>query len=304
MTADILLAGMAGAVPEKSGHRIQTAGRELASEDISGFLRCHGAKSYRGQGHDNPHEKTRKFQDSKPRGLRQPNKLLPMTASKSNPQLLANLRRDYAKASLDIDDVTPGPREQFEKWLNEAISAELPEPNAMTLATVDPDGRPSARIVLIRRVDDRGITFFTNYDSRKGQALAAHPWASLVFFWPELERQIRIEGRVEKIDGRESDDYFHSRPIGSKLGAWASPQSEVIPNREWLELRQKNLEKTFPSESSVEPPRPQHWGGYLLVADCFEFWQGRRSRLHDRIRYRKEQGWTAPDRWIIERLAP
>jgi pyridoxamine 5'-phosphate oxidase len=222
-----------------------------------------------------------------------------------NPQRLANLRKDYAQASLDLPDVDTDPIHQFERWFQEAMNAEVLEPNAMTLCTIDPDGRPSARIVLIKGIDQRGLTFFTNYLSRKGKALEKHPQASVVFFWPELERQIRIEGRVEKVSAAESDEYFQSRPIKSKLGAWASPQSEVIPNREWLELRQKNLETTFPAESSVEPPRPEHWGGYRLLPDQFEFWQGRRSRLHDRLHYQRQGRLDRePAQWTIERLAP
>ncbi len=223
----------------------------------------------------------------------------------TNPQRLANLRKDYAQASLDLPDVDTDPIHQFERWFQEAMNAEVLEPNAMTLCTIDPDGRPSARIVLIKGIDQRGLTFFTNYLSRKGKALEKHPQASVVFFWPELERQIRIEGRVEKVSAAESDEYFQSRPIKSKLVAWASPQSEVIPNREWLELRQKNLETTFPAESSVEPPRPEHWGGYRLLPDQFEFWQGRRSRLHDRLHYQRQGRLDRePAQWTIERLAP
>ncbi len=223
----------------------------------------------------------------------------------TNPQRLASLRKDYAQASLDLPDVDANPIHQFERWFQEAMNAEVLEPNAMTLCTIDPDGRPSARIVLIKGIDQRGLTFFTNYQSRKGKALEKHPHASVVFFWPELERQVRIEGRVEKVTIEESDEYFQSRPIKSKLGAWASPQSEVIPNREWLELRQKNLETTFPAESSVEPPRPEHWGGYRLMPDRFEFWQGRRSRLHDRLHYQRAGRISSePAQWTIERLAP
>ena len=227
-----------------------------------------------------------------------------MTAPTSNPQRLANLRKEYAQAALDITDVATDPVSQFERWFQEAIKAEVMEPNAMTLCTVDPSGRPSGRIVLIKGIDAAGITFFTNYQSRKGQALAAHPYASVVFFWPELERQVRIEGAVEKISDQESEDYFRSRPLSSRLGAWASPQSEVIPNREWLEVRQKNLQEAFPAESSIDPPKPEHWGGYRLRPDEFEFWQGRRSRLHDRLRYRRLERWSSDADWVIERLAP
>jgi pyridoxamine 5'-phosphate oxidase len=158
--------------------------------------------------------------------------------------------------------------------------------------------------VLIKGIDDLGLTFFTNYQSRKGQALAANPFASVVFFWPELERQIRIDGKVARVSEEESEEYFRSRPLASRLGAWASPQSEVIPNREWLQVREKNLQQAFPAETSVDPPRPSHWGGYRLSPDQFEFWQGRPSRLHDRIRYRKNNAWSDQTDWIIERLAP
>ena len=222
----------------------------------------------------------------------------------SNPQRLANLRKDYAQAALDVADVAADPVIQFEQWFQEAMRAEVLEPNAMTLCTVDPNGRPSGRIVLIKGIDQNGISFFTNYQSRKGQALAAHPFASLVFFWPELERQVRIDGSVEKLPDAESEEYFRSRPLPSRLGAWASPQSEVIPNREWLEVRQQNRQEAFPAESSLDPPRPAHWGGYQLCPDEFEFWQGRPSRLHDRIRYRRTKEWSKPATWLIERLAP
>ena len=227
-----------------------------------------------------------------------------MSSTISNPQRLANLRKDYAQAALDVADVAADPVIQFEQWFQEAMRAEVLEPNAMTLCTVDPNGRPSGRIVLIKGIDQNGISFFTNYQSRKGQALAAHPFASLVFFWPELERQVRIDGSVEKLPDAESQEYFRSRPLPSRLGAWASPQSEVIPNREWLEVRQQNLQEAFPAESSLDPPRPAHWGGYQLCPDEFEFWQGRPSRLHDRIRYRRTKEWSKPATWLIERLAP
>jgi pyridoxamine 5'-phosphate oxidase len=222
----------------------------------------------------------------------------------ADPKRLANLRKDYARASLDVSDVKANPVDQFQHWFEEAQRAEVLEPNAMTLATIDPDGRPSARIVLIKGIDARGISFFTNYNSRKGQAIAANPYASLVFFWPELERQVRIDGKVEKVSADESEEYYHSRPLGSKLGAWASPQSDVIPDRAWLEARQKELEQSFPEKSSLEPPRPEHWGGYRLIPDRFEFWQGRPSRLHDRIQYRLSPRLFESGQWAIERLAP
>lgn len=224
--------------------------------------------------------------------------------STPHPKTLANLRRDYARASLDVADVKTDPFEQFQHWFQEALRAEVLEPNAMTLATIDPNGRPSARIVLIKGVDAHGVTFFTNYQSRKGQALAANPYASLVFFWPELERQVRIDGKVGKVSAEESEEYYRSRPLGSKLGAWASPQSEVIADRAWLEARQAELQQSFPEQSSLEPPRPEHWGGYRLAPDRFEFWQGRPSRLHDRIQYRLSQRPFASPSWVIERLAP
>ena len=227
-----------------------------------------------------------------------------MPATTPELEQLANLRKDYSQASLELSDVHKDPRQQFERWFAQALSAQIREPNAMTLATIDPDGRPSARIVLIKGIDEQGVSFFTNYQSRKGQAMAANPWASLVFFWPELERQVRIDGRVEKVTAAESDEYYRSRPIGSKLGAWASPQSDVIPSREWLEMRQQKLEATFPAETSTEPPRPAHWGGYRVRPDQFEFWQGRPSRLHDRIRYRRDNTFGGSGGWLIERLAP
>ena len=208
---------------------------------------------------------------------------------------LAELRTDYKLASLDEGDVAASPFTQFDKWFGEATKAELPEPNAMTLATSDASGRPSARVVLIKEYDERGMVFFTNYQSHKGQDLAANNRAALLFFWPELERQIRIEGRVETVSAADSDEYYKSRPVLSRIGAWASPQSEVLPSRTALEARFA----AFSAAHGENPPRPAHWGGYRVVPSFFEFWQGRRSRLHDRICYRLSGGT-----WKLERLAP
>lgn len=208
---------------------------------------------------------------------------------------IADLRKDYKVASLAEKDVAVSPFTQFEKWLNEAIAAELPEPNAMTLATVDDDNRPSTRIVLIKEFDARGPVWFTNYQSRKGRELAANKFAAIQFHWVELERVVRIEGAVEKISDTESDTYFNSRPLDSRIGAWASPQSEVISSRAVLVGRAAEYAAKF----MLKPPRPPHWGGYRLIPDRFEFWQGRSSRLHDRILYRLHE-----DAWHIERLAP
>ena len=208
---------------------------------------------------------------------------------------LAELRTDYKLASLDEGDVAASPFAQFDKWFGEATKAELPEPNAMTLATSDASGRPSARVVLIKEYDERGMVFFTNYQSRKGQDLAGNNRAALLFFWPELERQIRIEGRVETVSAADSDAYYKSRPVLSRIGAWASPQSEVLPSRTALEARFA----AFSAAHGENPPRPAHWGGYRVVPRFFEFWQGRRSRLHDRICYRLSSGT-----WKLERLAP
>jgi pyridoxamine 5'-phosphate oxidase len=208
---------------------------------------------------------------------------------------LADLRKNYSLGSLDIADVDPNPFRQFDKWFKQALDAQLPEPNTMTLATVDPRGRPSARIVLIKGVDERGFVFFTNYESRKGRELADNPHASLLFYWIELERQVRIEGTVVKTSDAESDTYFASRPVGSRIGAWASEQSKAIESRAVLEAR----EHEFSAQYGDNPPRPPHWGGYRLIPDAIEFWQGRPSRLHDRMFYTR----SGTD-WTIARLSP
>ena len=210
-------------------------------------------------------------------------------------QTLADLRKSYERAELSEDASHADPLRQFEQWLQEAIAAQVPEPNAMTLATVGSDLRPSTRVVLIKGCDARGIVWFTNYESRKGRELAGNPYAALQFHWVELERVVRIEGRVEKVSAEESDAYFHSRPLDSRIGAWASPQSEVIAGRSVLVA---NAAK-YGAQFLLQPPRPPHWGGYRLVADRWEFWQGRRSRLHDRLRYSAQEGG-----WLRERLAP
>lgn len=208
---------------------------------------------------------------------------------------IADIRKDYALRRLEESDADADPLRQFRQWLDEAIRAEVPEPTAMTLATADAIGRPSARVVLLKGVDERGFVFFTNYESRKGTELAARPRAALVFLWKELERQVRIEGDVEIVSDTENDAYYYSRPLGSRIGAWASPQSEAIESREWLEARVREAE----AKHGENPQRPAHWGGYRLVPDALEFWQGRQSRLHDRIAYKRQTG-----AWVRARLAP
>jgi pyridoxamine 5'-phosphate oxidase len=215
------------------------------------------------------------------------------------PDDLAELRREYARAALDRDHVSADPIEQFRDWFAEAQDAEVIEPNAMTLATAAPDGTPSARIVLLKGVDDRGFRFYTNYDSRKGTELDQNPHAALVFWWGPLERQVRVEGTVERLPEEASTDYFHSRPRGSQLGAWASPQSRVVESREVLE---ENLAAVTEEYADETVPRPAHWGGYLVRPTQIEFWQGRPNRLHDRLRYRRPDVDT--EDWTLDRLAP
>ena len=208
---------------------------------------------------------------------------------------IADLRKSYERDALDEAASAADPLQQFETWLTQALKAELPEPNAMTLATVGADGRPSTRVVLIKGCDARGIVWYSNYASRKGRELAGNPQAALQFHWVELERVVRIEGRVEKVDAAESDAYFASRPLDSRIGAWASPQSEAISSRAVLVANAARYGAQF----LLDPPRPPHWGGYRLLPDTWEFWQGRKSRLHDRLRYRLDAG-----QWLRERLAP
>jgi pyridoxamine 5'-phosphate oxidase len=218
-----------------------------------------------------------------------------VTDPAANAADLAALRKSYERDELDENASAADPLDQFRTWLDQALSAGLPEPNAMTLATVGADGRPSTRVVLIKGFDERGIVWYTNYESRKGRELALHPFAALQFHWVELERVVRIEGRVEKVSDAESDAYYASRPLDSRLGAWASPQSQVIPSRAVLVTAAAQAAARY----RMHPPRPPHWGGYRLQPDRWEFWQGRKSRLHDRLRYRLEDG-----HWVRERLAP
>ena len=208
---------------------------------------------------------------------------------------VSDLRKSYEKAELSETASSADPSELFDRWLKEAIQAELPEPTAMTLATVSKDNRPSTRPVLVKGYDERGLVWYSNYESRKGIELASNPWASLQFHWVELERVVRLEGRVEKISAQESDSYFHSRPLDHRIGAWASPQSQVISNRSVIEKAALKYTAEYPKD----PPRPDHWGGYRLKPEMWEFWQGRKSRLHDRLRYRLNG-----KSWERVRLAP
>ena len=208
---------------------------------------------------------------------------------------IADLRKSYERAELAEVDAASVPLTQFERWLQQAINAELPEPNAMTLATVGADGRPSTRIVLIKAVDAQGLVWYSNFNSRKGQELAGNPMAALQFHWVELERVVRIEGRVQRVADAEADAYYASRPLDSRIGAWASPQSQVISSRTVLVAQAARYAAQF----ALAPPRPPHWGGFRLAPDHWEFWQGRKSRLHDRLRYRLSDG-----QWLRERLAP
>jgi pyridoxamine 5'-phosphate oxidase len=210
-------------------------------------------------------------------------------------QRIADLRKSYERDELDEAASASEPLTQFETWLQQAIAAQVPEPNAMTLATVGADGRPSTRIVLIKGLSEKGLDWYTNFNSRKGQELAGNPMAALQFHWVELERVVRIEGRVERVEDITADAYFASRPLDSRLGAWASPQSQVISSRAVLVAQAARYAAQF----ALSPPRPPHWGGFRLVPDRWEFWQGRKSRLHDRLRYRLAEG-----QWLRERLAP
>lgn len=207
-----------------------------------------------------------------------------------------DIRKDYTQEQLNEDDVASSPFVQFQKWMEAAVNSKVPEPNAMSLSTCI-EGKPSTRIVLLRGFDETGFVFFTNYKSRKGQEIMSNPHVCLNFFWPELERQVRIEGTITKTSEDVSDEYFNSRPRGNRLGAWASPQSEVIPNREEIERLTRVFEAKFPPNTPI--PRPTHWGGFLVKPELVEFWQGRASRLHDRICFKKTD-----DSWQIQRLAP
>ena len=211
---------------------------------------------------------------------------------------IADLRQNYTLTDLLETEVNSNPIEQFTSWFEEALNADLLEPNAMTLATASSNGKPTARIVLLKGYDERGFVFYTNYESTKGQQLIANPQATLVFFWDKLERQVRIEGKVTKLSAEESDRYFHSRPVSSQIGAWTSDQSRVIDSREVLERKQQELKAKYADGATI--PRPPHWGGFRLIPDLIEFWQGRPSRLHDRLVYQLQDDAT----WKIVRLSP
>lgn len=210
---------------------------------------------------------------------------------------VADLRKEYTFQGLSEGQAHPNPFEQFKVWFEQAIAAQLPEPNAMTIATATLDGRPSARLVLLKDYDERGFVFYTNYESNKGQQLLENPWGAIVFWWAELERQVRIEGSVEQVSAEEANAYFESRPKGSQLGAWASNQSQVIASREVLEQRLQQLQKKYENK---QIPRPPHWGGFRLIPAEIEFWQGRPSRLHDRLLYRRGDFGS----WTMQRLSP
>ncbi|NEP00597.1 MAG: pyridoxamine 5'-phosphate oxidase [Symploca sp. SIO2E9] len=210
---------------------------------------------------------------------------------------VADLRRDYTLKGLSEKDIHPNPFEQFQTWFEQALAAKLPEPNAMTIATATPEGKPFARMVLLKDYDERGFVFYTNYESRKGQHLQKNPWAALTFWWAQLERQIRITGQVEQVSPPESDRYFHSRPKASQIAAWASHQSQVISSRQVLEQRLQQLKDKYENQ---EIPRPPYWGGFRVIPQEIEFWQGRESRLHDRLLYRRQDDGA----WDIQRLCP
>lgn len=210
---------------------------------------------------------------------------------------IADLRQEYSAATLNIEDTAADPIEQFSRWFEEALQSEVKEPNAFTLATINAEGRPRARIVLLKDFDPEGFVFYTNYSSAKAEDLQAHPYAAMNFFWHDLERQVRIEGKIKKVSAETSRAYFQSRPKTSQIGAWASPQSQIIPNRAVLETAMERLSTEYVNETVL--PLPPHWGGYVIQPDLVEFWQGRRSRLHDRVRYRLVEG-----NWKKELLAP